>query len=181
MPTLEDYSHGVSEATRGIREYFFEGEERSSPAPECLGNGEGAGPLADLSRRWRRACTSRCTSEFRIIDLQKKSSSALTVRLEVRLEGWRDPERVAALALFDLDFERPADAAPWTLRASRAVGGPAAIQNGFPHLFEEAAARGLGVTNEALDPVEATNLVFPRPTTTPACCSWTSTPMAPPT
>ena len=161
MPTLEDYSHGVSEATRGIGEYFFEGEERFSPAPESLGNGEGAGPLADLSRRWRRACTSRCASALRIIDLQKKSSSALTLRLEVRLEGWNEPERVAALALFDLDFERPAVAAPWTLQASRIVAGPADIQQSRPHLFEESLARGLGLAHESLDPVEATNFCLP--------------------
>ncbi len=161
MPTLEDYSHGVSEATQGIRDYFFEGDEGSSAAPDSLGNREGAGPLSELSRRWRRACTSRCASALRILDLQKKSSSALTVRLEVRLEGWREPERVAALALFDLDFERPAVASPWTLRTSRTVDGPAAIQSGIPHLFEEAGPRGLGVTNESLDPVEATNLCLP--------------------
>ena len=161
MPTLEDYSLGAAGTVQGIGEYFFEGEEGLRPAPESLGNGEGAGPLAELSRRWRRACQSRCAAGFRIVDLQKKSSSKITLRLEVRLEGRRDPERVASLAFFDLDFERPADSAPWTLRASRAVGGPGNIQAGLPHLFEEAAERGLGVTNEALDPVEATNLCLP--------------------
>lgn len=161
MPTLEDYSRGVSRPVREIGEYFFESEEGSSAAPESLGNGEGAGPLVELSRRWRRACASQCTSAIRIIDLQKKSSSALSLRLEVRLEGKREPLRVGSLALFDLDFELPAVSATWTLRASRAVGGPADVQKGMPHLFEEAVARGLGATNETLDPVEATNICMP--------------------
>lgn len=161
MPTLEDYSQGVSGTVRGIGEYFFEGEESSRLAPAGLGNGEGAGALVDLSRQWRRTCASRCASGLRIVDLQKKSSSALTVRLEVRLEGWRDPERVYALAFFELDFGRVGGGESWTLRASRAVNGPAPIQRGIPHLFEEAAARGLGVANESLDPVEATNLCIP--------------------
>lgn len=135
MPTLEDYSQGVSGTVRGIGEYFFAGEGSSRPAPAGLGNGEGAGALVDLSRQWRRSCANRCASGLRIVDLQKKSSSALTVRLEVRLEGWRDPERVSALAFFELDFGRLRGGESWTLRASRAVNGPAPIQRGIPHLF----------------------------------------------
>ncbi len=164
VPTLEDYSLGASAVVREIGEYFFErgmGEARPAIAPPTLGNGEGAGPLADLSRRWRSSCAAGCASAIRIVDLQKKSSSALSVRLEVRLEGRRDPERVGALAFFDLDFSRSSDTAAWTLRASRAVDGPAPIQRGRPHLFEEAAARGLAVMHESLDPVEATNLCLP--------------------
>ncbi len=164
VPTLDDYSHGVSAPLREIGRYFFEGGGRNGPAPVVLGNGEGAGALADLSRRWRGACTADCTSEARIIDLQKKSSSDVTLRLEIRLEGLAargDSERVAALAFFDLDFARASDAADWRLGASRAVGGPAPIQRGRPHLFEEAASRGLVSIHEPLDPVEHTNLCIP--------------------
>ena len=164
MPTLEDYSRGVSSGVGEIERYFFErgmGESGLLAAPAALGNGEGAGPLADLSRRWGHACATDCTSAARIVDLQKKSSSALTVRLEVRLEGQQAPRRVAALAVFDLDFEKARGGESWTLRASRAVDGPAPIQNGIPHLLEEAGSRGLGVTHESLDPVEATNLCLP--------------------
>ncbi|HVO51544.1 MAG TPA: CRTAC1 family protein [Thermoanaerobaculia bacterium] len=166
-PTLDDYAHGVSTPVGEIAEYFFEKEMgRGGPAvaPAALGNGEGAGSLAELSRRWRGSCAARCTSAFRIIDLQKKSSSDLAVRLEVRLEGLSapgNPERVAVLAAFDLDFRRPSDAAAWTLLASRAVGGPAAIQHGRPHLFEEAAARGLVAVHDPVDPIERTNLCVP--------------------
>ena len=164
MPTLEDYSHGVSTGVREIGEYFFEGEEGGRPAPVCLGNGEGGAPLAELSRRWRRSCASRCAAGLRIIDLQKKSSSEITVRIDVRLEGLASaegPERVAAVALFSLEFVRGSASDPWRLHSSTAEEGPAAIQRGRPHLVEEAALRGLDVTNETLDPVEATNLCLP--------------------
>lgn len=163
-PTLDDYSHGVSAPLKEIGEYFFEGGGRNAPAPVVLGNGEGAGPLSELSRRWRSACADRCAAGFRIVDLQKKSSSDVTLRLEVRLEGLAahgDSERVAALALFDLDFARASDAADWRLGASRAVGGPAPIQRGRPHLFEDAASRGLVSVHEPIDPVEHTNLCIP--------------------
>ena len=115
MPTLEDYSFGVSPAVQAVSEYFFEkgmGVGRAAPAaaaPAALGNGEGGGALAELSHRWASACAARCSSSARIIDLQKRSSSDVTVRLEVRLEGWAaqaEGERIAALALFDLDFGR---------------------------------------------------------------------------
>jgi hypothetical protein len=164
MPTLEDYSRGVSTGVGEIERYFFErgmGDSGVVAAPAALGNGEGAGPLADLSRRWRQACAAECTSAARIADLQKKSSSEIALRLEVRLEGRRDPERVAALALFDLEFGRVGADEHWLLRASRAVDGPAPIQHAVPHLFEEAAAPGLAVTHETLDPVEATNICLP--------------------
>ncbi len=101
MPTLEDYSHGVSPVVRGIEEYFFEGGMREgAAAPASLGDGEGAGALAELSRRWRSSCATGCASAGRIVDLQKKSSSFLSLRLEVRLEGLgstEGPERVASL------------------------------------------------------------------------------------
>lgn len=168
MPTLEDYSHGLSPVAREIEEFFFEsGMGEGGPAreaPQALGSGEGTGPLAELSKRWRSACASGCASALRIIDLQKESSSDVSVRLEVRLEGRaaRDgPERVFALAVFDLDFRRGTGAGSWRLAASRAVPGPAAIRRGRPHLFEDAAARGLAVVHETLDPVEATNLCLP--------------------
>ncbi len=165
LPTLEDYSLGVSAAARGIEEYFFErGMREGGAAPASLGDGEGTAALAELSRRWGRSCAAGCASAGRIIDLQKKSSSFVSLRLEVRLEGLGSTggaDRVASLAFFDLDFERAADAAPWTLRASRAVEGPAPIQRGRPHLFEEAGARGLAARHESLDPVEATNLCLP--------------------
>ena len=167
MPTLEDYSLGLSTPVQAVTAYFFERREREGavvPAPAALGNGEGAGPLAELSRRWSSACLAGCTVASRIVDLQKKSSLEATLRLEVRLEGLAapaGPERVAALALFDLDFERRGEAKDWRLTASRAVNGPARVQRGRPHLFEEATARGLGVTHESLDPVEATNLCIP--------------------
>lgn len=165
MPTLEDYSRGVSPSVQAVAEYFFEGGmSGGAPAPAALGNGEGAGPLADLSRRWRSACAIRCAAGFRIVDLRKKSSSNLSLRLEIRLEGLAAPgqgERVAALAFFDLDFGRAGDGKDWRLDASRAVDGPAPMQRGRPHLFEEAALRGLVSTHEPLDPVEHTNLCIP--------------------
>jgi hypothetical protein len=164
MPTLDDYSLGVSAPVGAIEEFFFEkgmGRGGSAVTPAALGNGEGAGPLADLSRRWRDSCAAGCASAFRIIDLQRKSSSALSVRVEVRLEGRRDEERVAALAVFELEFDRAGGGSDWTLRASRAVDGPAGIQRGRPHLFEEAAARGLVSVHDPLDPVERTNLCVP--------------------
>lgn len=86
------------------------------------------------------------------------------MKVEVRLEGLArpdGPERVAALAFFDLDFARASAAGTWTLRASRVAGGPPLIQRGRPHLLEDAEARGLVVTHETLDPVEATNLCLP--------------------
>jgi hypothetical protein len=164
-PTLDDYSHGVSPSVQAVTEYFFEGGmSGGAPAPATLGSGERAGPLADLSRRWKGACSADCTAAARIVDLQKKSSSSLTLRLEIRLEGLAAPgnlERVAAFALFDLDFGRSSGAADWTLLASRVVGGPAGIQRGRPHLFEEAAARGLVSVHDSLDPIERTNLCVP--------------------
>jgi hypothetical protein len=161
MPTLEDYSRGASRTVRGIGEYFFERKEGSRPAPEGLGNGEGAAPLAELSRRWRNACAADCASATRIVDLRRRSSSNVAVRLEVRLEGRRSDERVAALAFFSLEFARASEVDSWKLRSSNAESGPAAILHGRPHLFEDAAARGLAVTHESLDPVEATNLCLP--------------------
>ncbi len=163
MPTLEDYSHGVSSSVQRVVEYFFEGERTGVPAPEALGNGEGAGPLADLSRRWRAACAAGCASALRIVDLQKKSSAEVTVRIEVRLEGRGpgDRDRVFSLALFDLDVARRSAESPFVLAASRAVDGSAPVRRGRPHLFEEAAARGLAARHETLDPVEATNFCIP--------------------
>ena len=165
LPTLEDYSRGLSASVQAVATYFFEGGlNGGAAAPAALGNGEGAGPLAELSRRWTGACATSCASAFRMIDLQKKSSSSLTVRLEVRLEGvtgGSDAERAAALALFDLDFERAGAGGAWRLLTAHAVDGPAPIQRGRPHLFEEAAARGLVARHESLDPVEATNLCLP--------------------
>ena len=186
MPTLEDYSFGTSafveelrkdfeRGESGGREDFLEGKKEKEGFAE--GNrGEGvmesaaAFPLRELQEGWRSACHSRCSAAIRIIDLQKKSSSDVTLRIEVRLQGWAragDPERVAALAIFDLSLFRgqsaagPSSKARWQLRAASAVGGPAAIQRGVPHLHEEAAARGLVAPHEPLDPVEATNLCLP--------------------
>ena len=164
MPTLEDYSLGLSASVQALGQHFFEDEGRTGPAPAVLGSGEGAGPLADLSRRWRGACAAACTSAARIIDLQKKSSSDVTLRIEVRLEGLAEaagPSRVFARGVFDLDFARSDANRDWRLAASVAAGPPAPIQRGRPHLFEEAEARGLAATHESLDPVEATNLCLP--------------------
>ena len=91
------------------------------------------------------------------------------MRVEFRLRGWArfdGAERVAAKALFDLvfsgrDSSEPSPASHWQLRSALAVNGPAAIQRGNPHLFEEAAARGLVAPHETLDPVEATNFCLP--------------------
>jgi hypothetical protein len=47
------------------------------------------------------------------------------------------------------------------LRSAVAVNGPAVLQCATPHLFEEAAARGLVARHEPLDPVESTNLCIP--------------------
>ncbi|MGZ5430041.1 MAG: FG-GAP repeat domain-containing protein, partial [Thermoanaerobaculia bacterium] len=93
----------------------------------------------------------------------------MTLRVEVRLQGWAragDDERMAALALFDLSLSRgkAPDSPPggdWRLRSGSAVGGPAAIQRGVPHLFDEAASRGLVAPHDPLDPVESTNLCLP--------------------
>src|SRR5512140_2878544 len=80
MPTLEDYSLGLSTPVQAGSEYFFEdGKGGGAAVPAALGNGEGAGSLADLSRRWRSACLTRCASGYRIIDLRKKSSSKVTL------------------------------------------------------------------------------------------------------
>ena len=156
--------------------------------------GRGKAALPSRRQRWATArerprwpisraggesrCAAGCASAFRIIDLQKKSSSALSVRLEVRLEGLAapaGPERVAALALFDLDFERRGEAKAWALTASRTVSGPARVQSGRPHLFEEAAARGLGATHETSTPWKPRTSASPPRTTIPASSSWTWT------
>ncbi|HEX7529429.1 MAG TPA: VCBS repeat-containing protein, partial [Thermoanaerobaculia bacterium] len=166
MPTLEDYSFGTAEFVEELRQDFFEGKR---------GGGAGATesaaalPLQELEARWRSACRARCISAIRIIDLQKKSSSDVTLRVEVRLQGFAgdgDAERVAVLAVFDLSLfrgETPESSSKtrWHLRAARALNGPAVLQRAKPHLFEEAAARGLVAPHETLDPVEATNLVLP--------------------
>jgi hypothetical protein len=128
-----------------------------------------AAPLRELQSRWRSACHLRCASAVRIIDLQKRSSSDVALRVEVRLQGFAradGPERVAALALFDLSLFRSksddsSSKVRWQLRSASAVGGRAAIQRGTPHLFDEAATRGLVAPHEPLDPVESTNLCLP--------------------
>ncbi|MEO8584955.1 MAG: CRTAC1 family protein [Acidobacteriota bacterium] len=75
---------------------------------------------------------------------------------------------MAADAFFDLSFfqRRSSESSSngssaWQLRAAAAVNGPAVVRHGEPHLFEEAAARGLVAPHETLDPVEATNVVIP--------------------
>src|ERR1039458_1958967 len=166
MPTLDEYSFGTAEFVEELREDFLEGKRG-----EGVGAMESAtaAPLRELGERWRSACGKRCSSAVRIVDLQKKSSSDLTLRVEVRLQGWAragDAERVAAVALFDLSLFRgkAPDSLPgggWRLRSAGAGGGAAAIQRGVPHLFEEAEARGLVAPHETLDPVEATNLCLP--------------------
>ncbi len=93
----------------------------------------------------------------------------MTLRVEVRLQGFAgdgDAERVAALAVFDLSlFHRKTSESPsndrWQLRSAVSVNGPAVLQSARPHLFEEAAARGLVAPHETLDPVEATNFCLP--------------------
>ncbi|HMA29441.1 MAG TPA: VCBS repeat-containing protein, partial [Thermoanaerobaculia bacterium] len=187
MPTLEDYSFGTSDFVGELRKEFQAGEPRSredlregkKPEEDFLeGNkkiGGGltasaaASPLRELQQRWRSACHFRCASVIRIVDLQKKSSSDVALRVEVRLQGFAEKggaERVAALAFFDLSLSRDnasdtGAGGGWRLRSASAVGGPASIQRGVPHLFDEAASRGLAVTHEPLDPVEATNLCLP--------------------
>ena len=166
MPTLEEYSFGTAEFVEELRENFFEGKKE-----EGVGAMESAtaAPLRELGERWRGACGNRCSSAVRIIDLQKKSSSDLTVRVEFRLQGWAredSPERVAANVFFDLSLfrRRTPESFPdgrWQLRSALAVNGPAVIQRGVPHLFEEAASRGLVAPHEPLDPVESTNLCLP--------------------
>ena len=168
MPTLEDYSFGASVAVEEVREDFFEGKRGESLGPS---DSAAARPLRELSDAWRSACSSRCSSEVRIVDLQKKSSSDLSVRVEFRLQGWAresSPERVAANASFDLSLflirRNPSESSSdgrWQLRSALPVGGPVAIQRSAPHLLEEAAARGLVAPHETLDPVEATNLCLP--------------------
>ncbi len=174
MPTLEDYSLGTSELVEEIRKDFLEskrGEGGGAGGADDTGSAS-ASPLQELAARWRSACRARCAAAVRIIDLQKKSSSDLTLRVEVRLQGWaRDdsPERVAAIAFFDLSLflkessgsSDPSAKPRWRLRSAVAVNGPAVIQRSIPHLFEEAAARGLVAPHEPLDPVEATNLCLP--------------------
>ncbi|MGZ6970566.1 MAG: FG-GAP repeat domain-containing protein, partial [Thermoanaerobaculia bacterium] len=167
MPTLEDYSLGTSEVVEELRRDFLESKRGggSTAATEPAA----ALPLRELGEQWRSACRARCTSAVRIIDLQKKSSSDLTLRVEFRLQGWAredSPERVAALAVFDLSlFRRETSESSsngrWQLRSAFPVNGPAVIQRAMPHLFEEAAARGLVAPHETLDPVEATNLCLP--------------------
>ncbi len=179
MPTLEDYSLGVSQAVRGIEEYFFErGMREGAAAPASLGDGEGAGALAELSRRWRTSCAAGCASAGRIVDLQKRSSSFLSLRLEVRLEGLASPEgteRVASLAFFDLDFERPADKAAWTLRASRAVGGAAPIQAAVPTSSRRPPRGGSPPGTSPSTRWKPRTSACRRRITIPGFSSWTST------
>jgi ASPIC and UnbV/FG-GAP-like repeat len=183
MPVLEDYSFGTSAFVEELRRDFLAGSREELRGKETTGDflegkrGEGAGAmqsagasaLRELEERWRSACHFRCTSVLRIVELQKTSSSEVTLRVEVRLQGWAradDAERVAALALFDLSLFRGKvpDSFPgggWRLRSAAAVGGSATIQHGVPHLFDEAASRGLVAPHEPLDPVESTNLCLP--------------------
>ena len=157
MPSLEDYSFGTEGVVEGARKIFLEGEEGTSAA-----RGEAALPLGELAARWRAICHFKCDATARIVDLQKKSSSDLTIRAEFRLQGWAregSPERVATDAFFDLSLFRQEGS--WRLRSALAVNGPAVIQRARPHLFEEAAARGLVAPHETLDPVEATNVCLP--------------------
>ncbi len=166
MPSLEDYSHGVSARVEELREEVFEGKRERNAGTSDSAEGQS---LRQLSEAWRGACSFRCNSAVRIIDLQQKSSSSLLIRVEFRLEGWAradGPERVAAKALFDLVFSsrnssEPSPASHWQLLSARPVDGPLVIQRASPHLFEEAAARGLVAPHESLDPVEATNLCLP--------------------
>jgi hypothetical protein len=166
MPTLEDYSFGAAGFVEELREDFL---ERKRGGGAAATESALALPLQELATRWRSACRARCTSAVRIIDLQKKSSSDLTLRVEVRLQGFAgdgDAERVAVLAAFDLSLFRKETSESssngrWQLRSAFPVNGPAVIQRAMPHLFEEAVARGLVAPHETLDPVEATNLCLP--------------------
>src|SRR5664279_2723332 len=132
MPSLEDYSLGVSAAVEELREEFFERNRgRVDPVETAT-----AAPLGEVGERWRRACSSRCGSAVRIIDLQKKSSSEVTVRVEFRLQCWAredSAERVGTVAIFDLSLVSNGG---WQLRSARAVNGPAVIQRALPHLSE---------------------------------------------
>ncbi|MDL2718845.1 MAG: CRTAC1 family protein [Acidobacteriota bacterium] len=170
MPTLEDYSLRVSAAVEEIREDFFEGKRgREGSGSATTAASAATERLRELSDAWRSACTLRCTSTARIVDLQRKSSSDVTVRVEFRLQGFArtgSMERVAGEAFFDLSFflrnsSESSSNGDWRLVSSATVNGPPVIQRAFPHLFEEAAVRGLVAPHETLDPVEATNLVIP--------------------
>jgi enediyne biosynthesis protein E4 len=166
MPTLDDYSLGTARRVEELRAIFLEGKREEGGAGGA--RAEAASALRDLAARWHASCHRQCDAAVRIIDLQKKSVTRVTLRVEVRLKGWArsgDAERVAALAFFDLVLARKTEgggaAGDWDLVSSRAVPDPAVIQHGRPHLFEEAAARGVVAPHEPLDPVEATNLCIP--------------------
>ncbi len=171
MPTLEEYSFGTAEFVEELRKDFLERKRGEGVGAMGGGTMEPAttAPLRELEERWRSACRARCTSAIRIIDLQKKSSSDVALRVEVRLQGFAgdgDAERVAVLAVFDLSLFRGeiSGSSPktrWQLRSALAVNGRAVIQLSMHHLFEEAAARGLVAPHEPLDPVESTNLCLP--------------------
>ena len=131
----------VGGRSRGIGEYFFEGEEGARPRsgrPRKRGRRGPAGrALAPVAARLhgslRLGAPDRRPSEeilFRRRRFASKSAS--------RGGGNPSASRLSPFST-SISSARPA-ATPWTLRASRAVDGPAAIQQGRPASLRGIAA-----------------------------------------
>lgn len=161
LPTEADYSHGASALVASLEPLFALDAPLS---PERLAAEEAAGPLEELARRFT-AATAPPSREvrLRIVDLRLEGSRALTLDLEARLTGLAPGtgERVAALASWRCALTRTSEGAAWRLAGARPLTGRPALQKGFPHLVEEAVARGLTGSHQPFDPIESTNRCIP--------------------